>query len=60
MYFDSVLTKDMVVLFNGTPSETKEWLENHETDVTVRVCDGKTLQFKSVDQYLDGKNKTAS
>jgi len=51
-YFDAVLTKNMVPLFNGTPKETKKWLEDNETNETDMVCVGKTMKLVSVPEYL--------
>lgn len=55
MYFDAVLRGDMEVRFNGTPEETKAWLEENETDPTDVVVDGKTIRMMSVEEYLARK-----
>lgn len=56
MYFDAVLDDRMTPLFNGTPEETKAWLErwNPPQDIkdTLQVCRGKTLHMLTVDEYL--------
>lgn len=53
MYFDAVLNAAMEPLFNGTPSETEAWLEENETDDSIRICVGKTMQILSVADYLN-------
>lgn len=52
VYFDAVLDKDMAPLFNGTPEETKKWLETNETDNSVRVCIGTSMALVTVPEYL--------
>ena len=57
MYFDAVLDTDMQVLFNGTPEETKKWLESRSEEMLSHitcVVDGKTLRSMSVLEYLGG------
>lgn len=54
-YFDAVLDDDFAPIFNGTPDETREFLEKHGDDENVksaRVCPGKTLQTMTVPEYL--------
>lgn len=41
----------MVPLFNGTPEDTKEWLEKNETDNSVRVCIGESMVLVTVPEY---------
>ena len=57
MYFDGVTNTDhTVVYFNGTPAETKEWLENEVKDIDnakMIVWDGKTLRGFSPREYLN-------
>lgn len=52
MYFDAVLDENMQPLFNGTPEETKAWLENNETDNSVRVCIGESMVLVTVPEYM--------
>lgn len=55
LYFDAVLDENMRPLFNGTPEETKEWLEKNEpvkTDNSVRVCIGTSLVIVTVPEYM--------
>jgi hypothetical protein len=52
MYFDAVLDENMNVLFNGTPDETKKWLEENEVDDnTVRVCIGTSMAIVTTLEY---------
>jgi hypothetical protein len=55
MYFDAVLVEGYKPIFNGTPEETKKWLETHKDDVDVQkaeVCLGRTLTYTSIENYL--------
>lgn len=52
MYFDAVLNERNFPLFNGTPKETREWLLTNETNSTMCVCIGRTLQMVSIEDYL--------
>lgn len=52
MYFDAVLDEHMGVLFNGPPEDTKKWLEENETDNSVRVCIGTSLALVTVPEYM--------
>lgn len=54
MYFDAVLTKDCVPVFNGTPEETREWLiANHDPEAKhLDVCVGSTLKYMTISEYL--------
>lgn len=53
MYFDAVLDRETYPVFNGTPAETKEWLQKnpqaHEDKV---VCVGRTMKLVSIPDYL--------
>lgn len=53
MYFDAVLNTDMLPIYNGTPEQTKKWLEENpvEDEHAYQVCIGKTLQLVSVWEY---------
>lgn len=53
-YFDAVLDGSMRPVFNGTPFETKTWLEKNQTgDLDLmRVCPGHTMRLISVAEYL--------
>lgn len=53
-YFDAVLDENMVPQFNGTPTETKNWLRQQEIHQTTswQVCLGKTMQMQTIPQYL--------
>lgn len=54
MYFDAVLDRNYKVLFNGTPAETKQWLNQNTTDINdLVVADGREARFKTVGEYLD-------
>jgi hypothetical protein len=53
MYFDAVLNDTMEPLFNGTPGETKKWLEENNTgDNSVRVCIGVSMTLVTVPEYM--------
>lgn len=51
-YFDAVLDENMQVLFNGTPQDTKEWLEKSKTDSSVRVCIGESMVLVTIPEYM--------
>ena len=56
IYFDAVMESERVVLFNGTPEETREWLLNAEFDgqeSNITVWDGRTLNRWTVAEYLN-------
>lgn len=56
MYFDAVLNEDYKPIFNGSPNEVKQWLEDNKNDEEVQksvVCLGRTLTYTSVDNYLN-------
>ena len=56
MYFDAVLVSDSgEVVFNSTPENTKRWIEETEWVQTEEytVCDGRTLQFMTVEEYIN-------
>lgn len=55
MYFDCVLDKNMVPKFNGNPDETRAWLQANDTELTDRVCYGKTMKRVTVAEYLAKK-----
>jgi hypothetical protein len=42
-------------IFNGTPEDTKEWLESNSVDETHWVCVGKTMALVRVSEYLTRK-----
>lgn len=50
-YYDAVLDENMNPLFNGTPEDTKEWLEKNKTDNSVRVCIGESMVLVTVPEY---------
>lgn len=52
IYYDAVLDENMIPLFNGTPDETKTWLEKNKTDSSVRVCIGKSMTLVTVPEYM--------
>lgn len=52
MYFDAVLDPDMRPLFNGTPEETREWLENESETSSLVICVGKTMKILTPTEYL--------
>jgi hypothetical protein len=57
-YFDTVLSSEGEVLFNGTPEETKAWLiekgqeSGHEKAQTVII--GESLKVVYISKYLGG------
>lgn len=58
-YFDAVLTRDYIPVFNGTREETKEYLKNHTAfnfHENHQVCVGETLEVMPVVQYLSRKD----
>ena len=52
MYFDAVLDPDMRPLFNGTPEETREWLEKKSENSSLMICVGKTMRMLTPTEYL--------
>jgi deoxycytidine triphosphate deaminase len=57
MYFDAVLNDEtMSPVYNGTPDETKEWLEKYARLflAPLNVCVGRTLDIVTVPEYLAG------
>lgn len=52
IYFDAVLTSNMMPIFNGTPEQTVEWLKKNPDASNLTVCIGKTLQIVTVAKYL--------
>jgi hypothetical protein len=52
MYFDAVLDKDMKPVFNGTPEETKKFLEETLLSLDHSVCVGITMHLLTIPQYL--------
>jgi hypothetical protein len=52
MYFDCVQDKQRNILFNGTPDETRAWLEEYGDNETMLVFYGQTLEDVTVEQYL--------
>jgi hypothetical protein len=55
MYFDAVIDNESGnVLFNGTPSETEEFLlgRNVESDDQIYVMDGYSLRSFTPKEYL--------
>jgi hypothetical protein len=56
MYFDAVLLDgSRIVLFNGTPDETLEYVLslNMPDREKVHVMDGKTLSYYTAQEYID-------
>lgn len=54
MYFDAVLDKNMQPIFNGTPQETREWLQLNISDNRIdSICIGKTMQLVTIKEYLN-------
>lgn len=55
-YLDAVLDSNMNPLFNGTTEQTVEWLcstaEDWKMQQNAQVCVGRTLQLKTIDEYL--------
>jgi hypothetical protein len=54
MYFDCVVDENLDPVYNGTPKETKAWLESQEVSLTItwQVCVGETLDMVSIPRYL--------
>lgn len=50
-YFDAVLDDNANPLFNGTAEQTAEWLVRNP-NVSAQVCIGRTMEMKSIDDYL--------
>lgn len=55
-YFDAVLDKDMIPVFNGTPAETKTWIDENNTDESMTVCVGVSLAMMTVKDYREMVN----
>lgn len=56
MYFDAVIyDKDLTVAYNGTPKDTRAYLERMSVDrrPLVHVMEGSTMRAYTVEQYLD-------
>lgn len=54
VYFDAVLDVNMTPLCNGTPEEVLAWLdERPQFHDQVQVCIGKTMEFMTVEDYLE-------
>lgn len=52
-YFDAVLDKRYLPVFNGTPEHTRNWLLKHtEIRDGYVVCHGYSLKVVSVKVYL--------
>lgn len=52
MFFDAVITKDAQPVFNGTPDQTREWLQTTPEVDELFVCVGVSLQVVPVSEYL--------
>jgi hypothetical protein len=57
IYLDAVLDMTtMEPLFNSTPENVAEWLVAHAEDwksqQNIEVCVGRTMQMKTIDEYL--------
>jgi hypothetical protein len=55
MFFDAVLDKDMMPVFNDTPEKTKKFLETELLSLDHSVCVGKTMRLLTIPQYLEGR-----
>lgn len=54
VYFDAVLDVNMTPLCNGTQEEVLAWLdERPQFHDQVQVCIGKTMEFMTVEDYLE-------
>lgn len=53
LYFDAVLTDNVIPIFNGTTEETVKWLQEHPEHSDKRVCVGKTMHIYLVPEYLE-------
>lgn len=52
-YFDAVVNRDTIAVFNGTPEETVKFLEaNPKLHRNHEVVVGTTLRFMTVTEYL--------
>jgi len=53
MYLDAVLDRQMRPMYNSTPDNVKQWLEEHK-DIRAGydVCIGKTMKVVTVEEYL--------
>lgn len=55
MTFDAVLNENLYPIFNGTPEETKAWLEARPDEhKDFQVSAGHNFAIVSVEQYLEG------
>lgn len=52
MFFDAVVTKNLEPVFNGTPEQTREWLETTPEVDHLYVCVGISLAVVPVAKYL--------
>lgn len=55
MYFDAVLNDLQMPLFNGTPEETKKWIEDNKPPWNLRVVVGETQEVLTVHEYMNTK-----
>jgi hypothetical protein len=59
-FFDGVLDEHMDVVFNGTPEETLQFLqENMEDSKDFLVCSGEDIKIYTVEQYLERSKRRA-
>lgn len=52
MYFDAVLDRKYLPKFNGTPEETRRWLEGRPDVDLLQVCVGSTMEVIPVWEYM--------
>lgn len=54
MLFDCVLDEENLMVFNGSPEDTKEWVSVNleETDLDHRICIGRSESLVTVREYL--------
>jgi hypothetical protein len=52
MSTDSVFDKSRENVFNGTPAETKQFLQDNPSEKHLDVVTGDTLEIKSIPEYL--------
>lgn len=52
MFFDAVFDQGGLLLFNGTPAETKQWLEVNDDSTGLYVIPGASLRPLNVSTYL--------
>jgi len=52
MFFDAVINDAVTPLFNGTPEEVVQWLEDRENIRPYRVCVGASMQLVEASEYL--------